>query len=310
MSGCLLRLCRVCGLAWVAVLLLVAPVVVLAVQATGANTELSTLARLLTVEDEVTRWGFASVVLDELLSAYEVELEASFNAPTRRAGRQRRLRNWQRGTDAYIAMLYRMRTRLDDGDPFELFVDAQGQIVIVIGDEVVLVGGPRHDLVKQIEAKIVRQFCLYNDCGWLGLHAADERPRTFSSLGRGEWSRLQGGRLRYRVDNHVVFEFDTVTDRDYIAAQADQVVDELGLLAEQFDQARRLSIPIEWRAIAEDLVGIRNHGNVVLNADRDYFELSLPLLARLSVADWQRVVAWIEQGALGVLTFPRADSLF
>lgn len=276
----------------------------------GPDTELSTLARLLAVEDEVTRWGFAGIVLDELLSAYEAELQASFKGPTRSAYRQRRLNHWQHGTEAYIATLHRMRSQLDDGEPFELFVDAQGQIVIAVGDDVLLAGGPRTDLGKQIEARMVRQFCLYNDCGWLGLRTPDAQPRTFSSLGRGDWSTLQGGRLRYRVDGRFVFEFDSVADRDLISVQADQAVDELELLADEFRQVQRLAIRIEWRAIAEDLGAIRDHGNVVLNADSDYFELSLPLLTRLSVGDWKRVVSWIEQGAGAVLTFPRADGLF
>lgn len=279
-------------------------------QAAGPNTALSTLARLLAVEDEATRWDFAGIVLDELISAYEAELEASFRGRKRSAGRQRRLNHWQRGTEAYIAMLYRMRSRLDDGEPFELFVDAQGQIVIAIADELVLARGPRTDLGKQIAARIVRQFCEYNDCGWLGLRANDDPPRSLSSAGRGDWSQLHGGRLRYRVDGRFVFEFDRVADRDRIAVQADQAVDELGLLADEFRQVQRLAIPIDWRAIAGDLAGIREHGNVVLNADSDYFELSLPLLAQLSVSDWHRVIAWIEQGALGELSFPRADRLF
>jgi len=279
-------------------------------QAAGSPTELSTLARLLAVEDEVTQWGFAGIVLDELLSAYEIELEASFRKRARTANRQRRLNHWQRGTEGYIAMLYRMRTGLDDGEPFELFVDAQGQIVIAVGEQVVLAGGPRSDLSKQIEAQMVRQFCLYNDCGWLGLRARDQQPRSFSSNGRGQWSRPVGGRLRYEVDGRFVFEFGMAVDRDRIAGRADQAADELQLLADEFSQIRQQQIPIEWLAIAEDLVGIRNHGNVVLNATGDYFELGLPILARLSVADWHRVVAWIRPGAHGVLTFPRADSLF
>jgi hypothetical protein len=279
--------------------------------AVGTGGDLSTLARLLTVEDELTRWGFAGIVLDELLSAYEVELEASYRSPGRTVERRRRLNHWQRGTEGYIAMLYGMRVRLDEGEAFELFVDAQQQIVIAIGEQVVLAGGPRSDLSKQIETRIVQQFCLYNDCAWRGLRSkAYSQPRSMNSLGRGQWSALHGGRLRYVVDGRMVFEFDVVSARDHIAAQADQATDELQLLADEFMRARQQLVTIEWLAIAEDLAGIRNHGNVILNADSDYIELQLPIMQRLTVADWRRVVGWVQQGAAGRLTFPRADSLF
>jgi len=292
--------------------LLLMPTPLLAVAPAGS---LSTLARLLTVEDELTQWGFAGIALDELLIAYEVELEDSHRVRTRSAGRQRRLHHWQRATEGYVRMLYELRSRLDEGEAFEMFVDAQQQILIGIGDQLVLVAGPRSDLGKQIEARMVRQFCRQNDCQWLGLGGrglggTEPHSRSFSSAGRGQWSQRQRGRLRYEVDGRFVFEFDTVADRDHIAGRADQAADELQLLADEFMQVRRQMIPIEWQAIAEDLVGIRNHGNVVLNADSDYFELGLPILQRLSVAQWRRVVDWIKKGAMGILTFPRADSLF
>jgi hypothetical protein len=310
-QGIFYRVLRAGG--WFAVcllLLVVAMSVSSPLNAAGPNTALSTLARLLTVEDEVTRWGFAGIVLDELLSAYEIELEDSFEPRTRSANRQRRLNHWQRATEGYISRLYRMRSALDDGEPFELFVDAQSQIVIAIGEDVVLAGGPHSDFNRQIEAQVVRQFCEYNDCGWLGLGTYDARPRSFAPAGRGRWSQPLNGRLRYEVGGRFVFEFSPTVDRLRVADQADQAVDELQLLADEFKQVQQQLIAIEWLAIAEDLVGIRRHGNVVLNASGDYFELSLPILVRLSVADWRRVVAWVRQGAHDVLSFPHADALF
>lgn len=279
----------------------------------AAGSKLANLARLLTVEDELVQWGFATIVVDELALFYETQLESSYRSRGSSAARRARLARWQRATQGYVDSLYALRMRLDEGEPLTLFVDHQSQVVIGAGEQLVLVGGPGSVITAEIERRVVDEFCGYNDCQWLGLRSSASGGFPSQdygrSAGRGIWTSRQVGPARYELGERFAFEFEGNGGRDDKALVSDQAVDELDYLADEFAQLRREGYPIEWDRIALALDSIRADQVLVLNSAGDYFDLNLPLLTRLREADWQRVVSWLSRGADGRLVIEQAGSL-
>lgn len=263
------------------------------------HVSLKTLAELLAIEDEVMQWEFAGIGLDVLIEVHGRQLESILRETRGTAAARKKIIGWRRGVDDYIAMLEDVRRDLDDGLPLSFFVDALQQVVVAVGERVVILSPPRGIDSSDFEQEIVDRFCANNDCAWLGVRGAgDEEDGAVSGAGRGTWSYGQNEQLQYRVGERYGFEFDGFSERNRKALIGDATVIELEHLAQALAQADTDGYPVDWRFLADNQP-VSGRVNVVINAGGDYLGVRTPLLARLRPVDWSEVVRWIRQGAWG-----------
>jgi len=271
---------------------------------------LAALAGLLSVEDEVVQWDFVAIVLDSLLASYELKLESSYRVRPGGSMQRQRLRRWQRATEAYVTMIYAMRVALDDGAAFALFVDGQAQIVIDVDDRVIMLTGRGEPDADLVAGNVERRFCAANDCRWLGMRTPQPvTSRSRPNVGRGDWSNPGDAGIRYTIGQRFAFEFTGQGNRDGRAMLGDAMADELDYLNEELLSVVGQGYLVDWEFMAGAQPAIREQGTLQINADGEYLEVALLLLAGLQPEDWRQVVFWLAGGGREMLLIRRADAL-
>ena len=134
-----------------------------------APASLDTLVRLLSIEDPLTRWDLAGITLNALVDTYQESLDSAAGEHPDQAAVRRKLWRWRRATGDLVQRLTTMRDALESGAPFELMADAQGQILVVVDQQIIIVSGYDRDSDRRLQRRILDRFCQYNDCWWLGM---------------------------------------------------------------------------------------------------------------------------------------------
>lgn len=290
----------------------------LAAAAAPAGTQVrpapSVLAQLvggLQTADATAQREFAVIAIEALLEAYRAAIQTAAQAAPKGAEPRQKLARWQRATAALVAALHRLREALDAGAQVGLDVDRQDQVLILVDAQVVLLSGPHVAADAAIERQVLERFCAFNDCAWLVGHTAGTATAAAEPVA-GVWELRQSGRPSYGLDGRLQFEFDDLSDRDRKAAACYQAADELERLWTALQRAIDQGHSIDWRRLGQAPLAEGPDQTVVLNADGAYLRLPLPLLARVTAADWERILRWLREGgfaAAQVLRIEQADRL-
>ena len=134
-----------------------------------APASLDTLVRLLSIEDPLTRWDLAGIALNALVETYQESLDSAAGDHPDQTALRRKLWRWRRATGDLVQRLTTMRDALESGAPFDLMADAQGQMLVVVDQQIIIVSGYDRDSDRRLQQRILDRFCEYNDCWWLGM---------------------------------------------------------------------------------------------------------------------------------------------
>jgi hypothetical protein len=250
---------------------------------------IAVLARQVQHADSGVQWDFVNITLEVLFEAYRRELDDAANERLRSQTRRAKLARWQSATRDLIARLEASRLRLLDGARFSILVDPQQQVLIVIDGQPIAVTAPRPESERQIGNRVIEQFCSYNDCHMLESGLAGQSAMPASGL----WVFDQYAPPAFEIDGMIRCEFADLTERERKAEICRSTADEVAEFAEALRIARDRGYRIEWEQLAQTPPSTTGAGEVVVNSDGAFVQLSMHLLSLLDREDWQRLVEWL-----------------
>jgi len=306
-----LRTLRAGGLLSVALLLLAAaiplPARAAAASAPADGGALGRLAAVLQHESEPLRVGFAMLVLDEIIIAYELEFE-HLSEPGQVSRREyAKQGRWARALARFLDKLYAAREELDNGAPVEILVQPPAAVQLLVGERVVPVSAPRIDDPEALQGSIASLFCDTFACGpdILG------PPRPASSTPRDGWSFRDGFGSTYQTADGLGFMFSDVRQRARKEQACRQVRDDLRRLVKVLTVRRGAGGAVDFDLLRLEDVSTGAAPRVVLSRSGASLHMRLPALARVpGVLEVAR--GWVQarvEGRAYRQLFPRADIL-
>jgi hypothetical protein len=246
------------------------------------------MARSMDGADPIERWDFADTLLDVLLEAYRNELLQSRSERLTDTGRAARLVRWQNATALVVDDLLAARRALGEGAMPTVQVDATGQLLLFVDRRPIVFSPPRPGTETALMDQALERYCARHDCApFLADTAASEVYPT----ARGNWSLRQGAPPVYAIGDRLHCTFADLSRRAAKGASCEAAAIEVARLREALRVALVQRVAIDWAWVG---VNPPHHGPdtvIWLQAQGRHLRLSLPLMARLSAADWQRVVA-------------------
>ena len=239
--------------------------------------------------DPGVQWDFVNITLEVLFEAYRRELDDAARERLHSQSRRAKLARWQSATRDLVARLEASRLRLLDGARFSVLIDPQQQVLIVIDGQPIAVTAPRPESERQIGNRVIEQFCAYNDCRMLESQLAGQSATPASGL----WVFNQYAPPAFEIDGVIRCEFADLTQRERKADICRSTADEVAEFAQALRIARDRGYRIDWEQLVQTPPSQTGAGEVVVNSDGAFVQLSTHMLSRIDGNDWQRLVEWL-----------------
>ncbi len=244
------------------------------------NPKTSLLADLvvdLMMQSDNEQRAFALIALEELYAAYQTELEQVAETDTKSVKTQKKRRRWTSATNIFLANLQRTYQLLGNYAPLRLYVDNKQKILIVIGDQPIVVSGPRIGDEVTFEQRIIERYCNQYEClkperNW----HSNRFEQEYSAP--GGWLLGQNRRMGYLTRDGLLFEFNNATDRIMKGEAALAVIIELRTVVTALKRFRQTGGSIDWTGIVIRSIAANKDHLIELNNQGDYLRLWLPNL--------------------------------
>lgn len=249
---------------------------------------LAVLASAVQHADSGIQWDFVNITLEVLFETYRNELDDAAGERLRSESRRAKLARWQRATRDLVGRLEASRLRLLEGARFSVLVDRQQQVLILIDGQPIAVNAPRPESERELGHRVIEQFCAYNDCGML--ESSTTRAATPAS---GLWVFDQYAPPAFEIDGIVRCQFADLTQRAHKAKICRSTAEEVAEFAEALRIARDRGYRVDWERLAQTQPSRTGAGEVVVNTDGAFVQLSTHMLSRIDRKDWQRLIEWL-----------------
>ena len=275
-----------------------------------SRSKLIQLALHLEVADQQLQYDFSRIAIIEMFNTYEQELHRSQTHLTKlsskRAKKKAKIRGWQIATRTYLKTLDQYLFSMDSGVPLEFLISRQNKIIILIGEQPVIISGPNSGSDKQIEHNIVEQFCLQYDCREYfqeTSYITDESSVKTSlepevgessvekssvenyidsySETSGSWTIHSDLKADFITGNGLIFKFSNIKNRFLKEAWAIGISRELTQLIEYLRITQQKGHKIQWSSLSMHELPLTDSAyKIIVNKDGDYIKMSLPLLGK------------------------------
>lgn len=252
---------------------------------------LATLIEALPGMPKYARLEFAAMLLDELVAAYEAEIEQAMAENRRRDAGRRDLQRWSQGIAAIIDELRAWQAELYVAAAVEAHVDRHNQILLMIDGRPLWIAWPRISAGPQRERDLAAAFCLRHDCpgeDQEGEAAVLVSPPTVP----GRWSLSQFRPPTWESEEGVNCEFPDATRLGEKEQACRGVIEDLQVLAAALRAAWRGGEPIDWPRVALRAGTTGGQHRITVNARDDYIVVYVPALAAQPV-DWPEASRWL-----------------
>jgi hypothetical protein len=245
------------------------------------------LLEAIPVDDRAARWELANLTLEVMGEAYREALQASLDERPSRPARRVKLARWQEATADLIRSIDQWRQRLLIGGAFTIYADKQGQIIVTVDGEPLLLAGLTHNDERMLESRIVDRYCAFNDC---------PEPRdadtghAAAALPAGDWLIHQDRRPSYRVGSLLHCRFDDLAERRRKASACRDIAQEILQLQRTLAAAGHHGAPVSWPLVTQSRQTTSEGLRLILNDQGTWLTVDLPRLAQLPDADWQSVI--------------------
>ncbi len=254
------------------------------------------------------KYEFSRIALIEMYNAYQLELKKSFKNLSKDAKKRAKVRRWGYATHAYLESLDHYFFQLDSGKSLDFFISKQNKIVLLIGEQAVIITGPNTGANKQIEHNIVDLFCQQYDCR----EYFNNTQFSSKNLPRGEeedshneqaviydtisgsWSIKNNMQADYVTSNGLVFNFSSIKNRTIKESWALGIANESDLLITSLGSAQVKGNKIHWPLLKiVELPVTENVDKIIINRSGDFIKLPLPLLGSSELLFIQ-LLPWIK----------------
>jgi len=262
-----------------------------------APSPLSRIAADLTDADPEQRTEFARIAVEEMIAEYAaVASEARGDSSPRRASRRAR---WSSAVETYVSQLRQALRGLENWEPVTVAPSDGNAVHLKIGDQPLIVTGPRLDRPDGLAWRILERYCSLAICPDTTFDGIAAVP-----LPHGVWSYGEGQGPTVSTPQGVHCVFRDLSNRVNKELFCRGLVRDLGTLERALQRTGDLGFPVEWQHL-EISRGVDGEKQTVrVNGRGDYLRLSLPIL--LSVPELREdALRWVESR----LTHRRAQLL-
>lgn len=260
---------------------------------TPVETRPSALQRLadqLSERPSEERVAFARTALQEMIATYLEAIEAPPAKPGSPQDRHK-LASWRAGAYAYVEQLRGELRAIDRGATVDVLLGPLRTPQILIDGRPVLMEAPRPREALAMETRIVAAHCLAHDCVDPDAEPPVAPPVRSSEEGDWRFDAKQGA--LYVIEDGIVCLYVDVANRAEKESLCRELAAEARRLLSALREARQAAALIDWDAIHVSGSPGDEMQAVVLNAQGQYLELSLPRLVTSTdlsdlVVNWAR----------------------
>ncbi len=283
--------------------------------------------------DSALKYDFSYLALLEMYNSYQHELYVSLEKQPGNLKKQAKLRHWRYAVQSYLKNLDHIFFQLDSGKPWDFWVNQQDKIIILIeGEQPVIISGPNNGANQQIESNIVEIFCRQYDCQPYFRQTETEMDKAalanknkllsqkpailpaIDAQSSGLWSLKSNSQVYFISSNGIIFSFLTIKNRSSKENWALEIANEFDLLLSQFKTIQKKGFIIHWPSIKlEDLPVTDRAYKLIINNNNDFIKINIPLLAHnqeIFVQLMPEIQALVEKNKSLSITIMHAEKLF
>jgi hypothetical protein len=245
-----------------------------------AGVSLNRLAMSLAEAPGPLRTDLAYAAISELAAAYAREAESAQRDPRYRAG-NRDLHRWARAVEHMASELATLAETVSLETSVDIRISPGNHLYLIVDGQPVLVDGPKPREQRDLEQRVIERFCSLNLCDQLIAEFATLSSAPGLRAAPPVWSFSQQAGPICATDDGLEFQFRDTQNLSEKREACAQVVAELNLLAAEIRGQQDLGVRVDWNTLSvRRLPGPFPH-RVVLNADGEHLQLSLPVLAAI-----------------------------
>lgn len=283
-----------------------------------SRSKLVQLALHLEVADQQLQYDFSHIAIIEMFNTYEQELLRSQKHLTqlsnKRVKKRAKIRGWQIATRAYLKSLDHYLFLMDSGVFLDFLISKQNKIIILIGDQPVIISGPNSGSDKQIEHNIVQQFCLQYDCREYFTETSHSTGDTvvksllknnseqssavqyknINSETTGSWTMHSDLKADFITSNGLIFKFSNIKNRLPKELWAIGISRELTQLIENLRLTQQKGHTIQWTYLSMHKLPLTDNAyKIIVNKKSDFIKIFMPLLGE-NPSLFKSLLPWIQ----------------
>ncbi len=232
------------------------------------------LATRIAESDKLARYDFASIALDELITAYQKSYRESAFEQHQKSRAQLKLARWRRESKSFIDQLKSQVQALSYQSRIDIEPDHSGPLIIFVDNTPIVISGPEIAEAGSMEQRIIDRYCQLHDCA----HESGEPPTktpSASHVPRGGWRITHRQGAIYETGDGLIFVFRTLDDRADKQARCETIARDLRILVEQIQKAQRAGYSVEWEQLTIATLHDGITEQVVINRAGDYLNMDL-----------------------------------
>ena len=266
--------------------------------------------------DSALKYDFSYIALLEMYNSYQHELYVSLEKQPDNLKKQAKLRHWRYAVQSYLKNLDHIFFQLDSGKPWDFWVNQQDKIIILIeGEQPVIISGPNKGANQQIESNIVEIFCRQYDCKpYFDQTFGQTETKMDKAAISGLWSLKSNSQVYFISSNGIIFNFLNIKNRSSKENWALEIANEFDLLISQFKTIQKKGLIIHWPSLKlEDLPVTDRAYKLIINNNNDFIKINTPVLAHKQAIFAQlmpKIQAVVEKNKSLSITIMHAEKLF
>ncbi|MCW8929154.1 MAG: hypothetical protein OQL19_02820 [Gammaproteobacteria bacterium] len=254
------------------------------------------MALHLEVAEKELQYDFSRIAILEMINTYEQEILRSQQSLTElqtnkvnfktkdKAKKRAKIRGWQHATRNYLNTLDHFLFVMDSGVSIDFIISKQNKIIILVGEQPIIISGPNSGSDKQIEHNIVEQFCIIYDCReYFQKSDADNSLINTKPLYNeitGSWTIHSDLKAEFITSDNLIFKFSNIQERKKKELWAVGVAQELSLLLKQLKRAEQKGHIINWPTMKIHQLPLTDKAQKVMINDTEFIKSSLPLISK------------------------------
>ena len=265
---------------------------------------LAVLAQSLAEADEIARWDFADTLLDVLIGTYEDELASARDEDLVSRSRRTKLARWQAATALLMEDLVEARLLLSEGAPFDIQVDATGQILLFVDRLPIAFSAPRPGTEATMTRRVVEDYCSRNDCAVVA--GQDRQPGTDTHRTTGNWLLRQGRAPTYEVGSTLHCTFPDISQRERKAQACALAAADIDDLLRAISTAAQRGYQVDWTRLARRQQATGMEVAIPLVEGGRFIRLAFRLITRLDDRAWIELVGALQENQTSETRMPVA----
>ncbi len=261
------------------------------------NALFQSLAGKVAQADRLERFDFATIALNELITAYEASYRESSHEQHDKLKAQQKLARWRRESKSFIDQLSAQLAAVSYTSRIEIATQQSGPLILFIDDSPIVISGPEIGKAGQMEQRIIERFCTLHDCtGYRDTALAPlitEVPRVPAG-----WQLQYRQGATYVTGDGLSFVFGSLDNRTEKQARCEAVARDLRMLVAGIQNAQRAGYTVDFKRLTIATLHDGTTEHIVINEAGEYLNMDLGFFGNGRKLE-QPFLGWVERRVAG-----------